>query len=141
MKKIVFLLLIVSSHTFAGQNSYSCFVKTSGNVNQDGDIESSTLSRKSTSSILNSYAGSTFEIDRKSGSIKGEIVTNQTPNVVSTTVLNNKTGSNSYQVLSTFGPNPSILYIRVEDISYRQNSELIPFSGYRWGEFFTGVCK
>ena len=133
--------MLCLSNSYGGQNSYSCFVKSAGNVNNDGDIQSSSSSKKSKDSILNSYPVSAFEIDRKSGSIKGDIVTNQTPNVISTTVLNNKTGSNSYQVLSTFGPNPSILYIRVEDISFRQNGELIPFSGYRWGEFLTGVCK
>ena len=73
--------------------------------------------------------------------VKGNIVSNQTPNASKTTVLNDSNdGKNSYQILSLFEPNTSILYIRLSDNLVTTVREL-SFDGYFRGVYLTGLCE
>jgi hypothetical protein len=139
LKMLPVTFTFLSSIAFAGQNDYQCTVVNAMDVNETGNSELASSTNKRP--ILKDYIGSKFMIDRATGKITGELVTNQTPNAVSTKVLNNRTGSNAYRVISEFGPNPSILYIQVNDFGQSKNSNSIPFIGFRWSEAFTGVCK
>ncbi len=125
----------------ANQNFYECLVTSASSVKNNGEIQSYTWNKKGNDPILSPYVGTKFTIEKKTGAVKGSIVSNQSSNVIRTTVLNESDGSNSYQVLSLFGPNPSILYIRVNDYLRKSKNNEIPFDGYRWGEYITGVCK
>lgn len=141
MKKYLKLLPVVLSLTatlsVAGTNTYECTVVQAVGVNDSGDIDLASAKRP----ILKDYIGQKFVIQRASGKISGDIVTNQTPNTVSIKVMNNQTGSNAYRVISNFGPNPSILYIQVNDYGQPSNAKSIPFIGFRWSEAFTGTCR
>lgn len=143
MKKNLRLLpismLFVSTFVCAGPKIYECTILEAGEVNSRGKIDLATTSNKK--SILSNYVGSKFTIHRETGKLTGEWVTNQTPNAVSTRVLNNDTGSNAYRVISQFGPNPSITYIQVNDYMPFDKSGNIPFIGFVWSEVLSGVCK
>jgi hypothetical protein len=137
LKLLPIVLSLASSLSMAGPNTYECTVVQAVGVNDSGDVDLASAKRP----VLKDYVGQKFMIDRASGKITGQLVTNQTPNTVSTKVLNNRTGSNAYRVISEFGPNPSILYIQVNDYGQPTNSMSIPFIGFRWSEAFIGVCK
>ena len=141
MKRLFLFLLLFSSYAHANQNSYICVVKSASSVNSKGDISSLLSSKKSNDSILGQYMDTVFNIEKRTGVVKGNIVSNQTPNASKTTVLNDSNdGKNSYQILSLFEPNTSILFIRVNDNLVTTVRE-ISFDGYFRGVYLTGLCE
>jgi hypothetical protein len=138
-KLLPITLLFVATLACAGPKTYECTILEAGEVNARGKLDLVTESKKKT--LLSSYVGSKFTIERQTGKLIGDWVNNQTPNEVSTKVLNNETGSNAYRVISHFGPNPSIIYIQVNDYARTDNKTAIPFIGFRWSEVLSGVCK
>ncbi len=141
MKRLFLLLFLFSSYAHATQNAFVCEVKSASNVKANGDISSVTPSKTGKDPILSQYIDTIFNIEKRTGVVKGNIISNQTPNGSKTTVLNDSNdGKNSYQVLSLFEPNTSILYIRVND-NLRTNVREISFDGYFRGVYLTGLCE
>ncbi len=141
MKKLFLLLFLISINSYGNDGIYECSVKTVSNVKNNGELHTLNRSNKNIDPILSSYIGTKFTIEKKTGVIKGNVISNQSSNLTKTTVLNESDGMNSFQVLSIFGPNPSILYIRVNDYLKKSSNQEYPFDGYRWGEYITGVCR
>ncbi len=141
MKRLFLFLFLLSSHAHATQNAFVCEVKSASNVKANGDISFVTSSKIGKDPILSQYIDTVFNIEKKTGVVKGNIVSNQTPNASKTTVLNDSNdGKNSYQILSLFEPNTSILYIRISDNLVTTVRE-ISFDGYFRGVYLTGLCE
>ncbi len=123
---------------FANNSSYTCVVKSVGDLQNDGTYK---LISKKSPDLLSAYIGTSFSINKSNGSITGEIISNQSKNAIRTEIIDKGDSMNSFKVLTVFGPNASILYLQVNDFGKFQNSESIPFAGFRWGEPISGTCK
>ncbi len=141
MKKLFLFMLLFSTYAHATQNSYTCIVKSASSVSDKGDISSFSSIKKSNDQTLSQYIDTVLHIEKRTGVVKGNIISNQTPNASKTNVLNDSNdGKTSYQVLSLFAPNTSILYIRVNDNLVTTVRE-ISFDGYFRGVYITGLCE
>lgn len=137
---VLSVLLLVGT-TFAKANeslAYFCEVKAVAEVADDGSMVSI---KKGQNHFLASYIGSKFKIIKATGEIYGSIISNQGVNVKNTSVLDTGGAMQSYKVISVFGPNPSILYLQVDDYGKAKGSGTYTFSGFRWQEFITGTCS
>ena len=118
--------------------AYFCEVKTVSEVANDGTMRSI---KKGQNDLLANYIGSKFKIIKATGEVDGSIVSNQGPNVRTTTILDKGSAMQSYKVISVFGPNPSILYLQINDFGDAQGAGRYTFSGFKWQEFITGTCN
>jgi len=142
MKKLLALILtLIVTNSHAGNTSYSCIVKYAGEVSNAGDMDYATNVHKGKNGMLSSYIGTTFTVDRNTGAVIGEIVSNQSANAIKTEILSNGSGGNAFRLLTRFGPNPSILYLQINDYPAYKNGNESPFIGFRWSESISGSCK
>lgn len=132
-------LIFVGPAAIAAQDSYSCFVRYAGKVDKAGDMDSAGMTKKSSNWLINAYVGSTFTINKNTGEVIGNIISNQGPNSYKTEILSRGNGGNYFKLLTVFGPNPSILYLEVQDMNASKSGE-IPFVGFRWSEAISGTC-
>lgn len=140
-RRIAVLFAFFCSITSAAANeqlAYFCEVKTVSEVTSDGTLRSI---KKGQNTLLANYIGSKFKIIKATGEVDGSIVSNQGPNVRSTTILDKGSAMQSYKVISVFGPNPSILYLQINDYGNVQGAGKYTFSGFKWQEFITGTCN
>jgi hypothetical protein len=120
------------------QLAYFCEVKAVSEVAPDGTMRSI---KKGQNDLLANYIGSKFKIIKGTGEVDGSILSNQGPNVRSTTILDKGSVMQSYKVISVFGPNPSILYLQINDYGNAKGTGKYTFSGFKWQEFITGICN
>ena len=132
-------IFLVNAETVKANDSlaYFCEVKSVSQVDENGRIQEI----KSGQNILTHYIGSKFKIVKATGEIDGPLVSNKTLNAITTTIIDKGGSMQSYKVLTVFGPNPSILYIQVDDFGADRGKRRYIFSGYRWQEFLTGICN
>ncbi len=133
------LLAMCLVHANAGESlAYFCEVKAVAEVSKDGAIREI---KKGQRHLFAEYLGSKFKVVKATGEIDGPIVSNKTPNVLRTTVIDEGGPLQSYKVLSIFGPSTSILYIQINDSELLSSDKgRYTFSGFRWQEFITGTC-
>lgn len=137
-----FALGILGSVVFSAQATeslaYFCEVKSVAFVDDDGAMRQI---RKGENHIFTHYIGSKFKVIKASGEIDGGIVSNKIEGVRSTSILDRGGRGQSYKIVSIFGPNPSILYIQIDDYGVAESRGRYTFSGFKMGEYITGICN
>jgi hypothetical protein len=139
-KALAFCLTVLAGgEAIASVDNYSCTVKYVGAVGDDGRIRSVSQSHNDR---LRHYLGTEFRVDRRSGSVTGNIISNIGNGVVKTEVIDRGDRMQSFKVLSMFGPESSILYLQINDFPLGLTSDKqITFIGFRWEESISGICK
>ena len=138
MKKLFLMLLLSPVIAFAGEDTYQCVVRSVADLNPDGSMK---LVEPKDTNMLAQYHGEKFTIAKKTGAVAGEVISNQTANAFRTEIIDRGGNGNYFKLLTVYGPEPSILYIQVNDLGGQPKDAEIPFVGFRWGEPISGVCR
>jgi hypothetical protein len=142
LRAVKFALIIFGALSSAVQATetlaYFCEIKSVAFADDDGAMRQI---KRGENHIFTHYIGSKFKVIKVTGEIDGAIVSNKREGVRSTSVLDRGGPGQSYKIISVFGPNPSILYIQIDDYGRAEKSGLYTFSGFRWGEYLTGICN
>ncbi len=142
LRAVKFTLVIFGAMTSSVQATellaYFCEVKSAAMVDDSGVMRQI---KRGENHIFASYIGSIFKVVKATGEIDGSIVSNKIQGVRSTSILDPGGRGQSYKVISVFGPNTSILYVQIDDYGNAEKSGRYTFSGFRWGEYITGICN
>ena len=141
LRAIKFALTIFGSVFSSAQGTeslaYFCEIKSVAFADDDGSMREI---KRGENHMFTHYIGSKFKVIKATGEIDGGIVSNKKEGVRSTTILDTGGRGQSYKIISIFGPNTSILYIQIDDYGKVEKSGRYTFSGFRLGEFITGIC-
>jgi hypothetical protein len=142
LRAVKFALTIFGSLFSSAQATeslaYFCEIKSAAFAEDNGAMRQI---KRGENHMFAHYIGSKFKVIKATGEIDGGIVSNKREGVRSTTILDTGGRGQSYKVLSVFGPNTSILYVQIDDFGPNQNGGKYTFSGFRWGEYITGLCN
>ena len=125
---IIFMLFTFTDLTIAGETSYSCTVIHVYVIDEKGSLATSGLEKY--------LKDNQFMVDRKNGSIIGDVLPTSLAN--STRVINRGSSSNSFKSIADFGNQFQIIVIK----EFKDGS-LKPFVSISTGgaEIVTGICR